>query len=149
MHKYLLFILFLSACGGSSGSDGAAGAVGLNGTNGTAGLTVSSEFFCGSVDGGSGTSLTFKYQSVKYTTGDRDVNCSIADSAHQYSAETFYRVGSTGATTGSCILGYDLDGASGGFWTYTSSGGTNQVVYTDGGSGHNGYLYNLAGCVSL
>lgn len=144
MKKYIPLLLCLSACGGSAGSNGSNGSNGANGTNGTAGLTVSSELYCSVQDSGIGTTLAYTYEIVKYSTGDRQVTCTVANGNYMYSNTMFWRAIDGGATSGYCSVNYDIVGSGGGgFWSFTSTGGVNQTVYS--GATHNGYTYTYTG----
>jgi hypothetical protein len=114
---------------------------GGKGEDGAAGMTIASGISCSKLDSGSGTTLGLKYESVVYSTGDRFVTCEVDGVGAGYSSSQIYKSGKNGATTGYCAPTADLDASTGGFWAFTSQGGTNSVAYYDPGSAHHGYTY--------
>lgn len=125
-----LICLMLSACG--------------KGDPGVSGLTISSGFNCTKVDTGLGSALGVRYESILYSTSDRFVNCYIGGSAASFTNSQIYKSGQNGATTGSCLIGVDVDTATSGFWVFTSQSGTTKAVYNDVGSANNGYTVTFA-----
>ena len=113
---------------------------GTDGTNGTNGLTISSIKYCSKTTGGA----TFKNNIVTFSTGDKHIYCEISNSLNTYSASIFYRSVQTGATTESCLIVYDIDTATAGFWNFALSGSTRAATYSDSGSASNGTVITYA-----
>lgn len=134
---YLGLMLTIGGCG-SKGDTGDAGATGA------AGMTSKSGLNCFATDSGSGTALTYYYNSIMYTSGDRFVACSISTGLGEYSHSEMYRYDEFGAISGSCIVTYDLDGVGSGFWSFSSQSGTTKTTYTDPGDSANGYSFTFS-----
>lgn len=109
------------------------GADGKNGENGTSGISLSSTLSCTKIV----SSRSFAYKSATFSTGDVWATCSISDSLSEYSASVLYKASQNGAEDGSCLLTYDLDTGTSGFWEFTSSP-SKQAVYSDSGSANDG-----------
>lgn len=123
---------------GPQGPTGATGATGADGEDG-AGLTIASGFQCSKISG----ALAFIYQSITFSTGDRWLTCAIEDLASSYSESQFYKANQAGATSGWCMVTYDLDAATAGFWSFTSNSGRT-AVYNDSSSGSNNTTITFA-----
>lgn len=151
MNNKLLIVLLMcltGACGGAAGEagpQGLRGITGTNGTNGTNGINgnvVTSGIACVKTDSSmAGITITYNYQSVNFTNGDRFVGCSLIGNSTQYSNSAFYKVGISGATTGACLVTGDIDVASNGYWNFTSQSGTTKTVYNDTTSSNNNHTY--------
>lgn len=116
------------------------GTNGSNGTNGTNGLTISSIKYCKKTSG----SITFDHNIVTYSTGDKWVYCAISNALDTFSASVMYLAAQNGATNESCIIVYDLDSASSGWWNFSLSGTTRTAVYSDAASASNGTTLTFA-----
>lgn len=92
----------------------------------------------------------FEYRLVTYSTGDVFVTCSISDDLSTYSDSALFKASQEGAATGACILVYDIDAASAGFWRFETSGATATITYNDSGSASNGNTVPIteSDCVS-
>lgn len=150
MSKLILFCaLLLGACNDPSGTGqigpmGQTGPQGLAGTNGSNGNVVGSGIGCTKTDTSIvGLTITYYYESAFFTNGDRYATCSLIGNSTQYSNSILYKTGTTGATNGACFVTGDVDGASGGYWTFTSQSGTTKVIYTDPSSSNNGHSYTF------
>ena len=86
----------------------------------------------------------FSYQGVTYSTGDVFVRCEISDNISSFSTSNFYKSTQSGASNYSCVLTFDVDTASAGFWQFTFTSGTKKAVYSDTGSGSNGSTLTYA-----
>lgn len=140
MNKNIAVILMVGVlgCGGS-------GANGTNGSDATA-TKISSETNCTkSSDTGTGTTLSYVYESVTLSSGDRFVSCSVQTNIQQYSNTVFYKSTDVGATTGGCTVDYNFDAsASSSIWFFNSQSGASSVRYSSAASAHNGYTYNFS-----
>lgn len=142
--KYALFTLILFiliSCGtagskgekGDKGDIGTDGIDGVTGTNSINGATIQSGFSCSKVSSG----ILIFYKSVLFTTGDRWVACTISN-ALESTGTGYYKNSQTGATTAGCLASFDLDSASGGFFSFSITSSTKTAVYNDTGSVNNG-----------
>lgn len=136
----LVTIGILSGCG-QQGEKGDAGPKGDSGGTGATGTTasISSSTHCAKTV----SSLNFEYDYVVFSSGDVWVNCNIEDSSAEYSNSSFYKSTQTGASTGGCLLTYDIDTASSGYWSFTTSP-SRQAIYKDTGSANNGTTVSFA-----
>lgn len=114
--------------------------VNLQGSNGSDGLTINNVRYCSKYEGG----ITLKHNVVTYSTGDKFVYCSIGDNLNQYSSSIVYRSVQTGAMTEGCLLTYDIDTASAGFWNFSVNSGVRTAVYNDSVSSSNGTTVTFA-----
>lgn len=119
---------------GDTGDTGPQGPQGPQGTAGTPGMTIATNLACSRVTSG----MIFEYQLVTYSTGDVFAACSISDGSATYYNSRIYRSTQSGAVTGDCLLTYDIDTVSAGYWTFSHSGGGSTVVYHDSTSANNG-----------
>lgn len=158
----LLGMLILSGCGGSpgpagpqgaqgaTGARGPAGANGSNGTNGTdgtSGVSIAANFTCSKVAGG----LFFAYQNVTYSNGDVFAECEISGSSWTVSKSIIYKSTQAGAAHGDCVLGYDVDTASSGYWVFGQATSTTATaVYHDTGSANDASFvsFSSSDCVT-
>ena len=131
-------VVLLANCGGSPGEQGPAGPAG------TAGFTLKSNKRCVKTDTGSGLYLIFQYQILEFTSGDRFMNCSLDYSDSTYSQTMFFPAGTAKGDRAECIMVFDVDSASYGFWTFTTVGGTSKAVYSDTGSSKNNYTVTFS-----
>lgn len=63
-----------------------------------------------------------------------------------YSTTNVFKSSQNGAVLGLCAIGYDLDGASGGFWEFSlpqASPNTGTVKYVGAGSGASGRAFTM------
>lgn len=120
---------------------------GSTGPTGPAGATISSNTRCSKIDSG----LMFDYLILRYTSGDVFVDCSISDSSATYSRTAFFKAGQTGATTYSCLLTYDVDASSSGYWTFNYGSSVYKATYSDSGSASNNFVLTYASgdCTTL
>lgn len=122
------------------GPVGPQGPGGAQGPAGAPGITVTSGKSCSVVNGG----WLFSYQSVWYSTGDRQVWCSISGNATESSAGRMFKAGTNGANNGGCAVTMDADGnPTGGWWAFTDENGL-RAQYTDSGSSANGSVVTFA-----
>lgn len=123
---------------GPQGSAGATGARGPAGDAGISGLDLSQWVSCVKTQGG----LLFEYGVTRFTSGDAMTRCAVAGTGWTVSNSYVYPVEKAGAANGLCILTYDVDAATGGYWTFTTT--TGGAVYTDSGSTSNGSTVTFA-----
>jgi hypothetical protein len=134
---------------GADGAPGAAGATGAQGPQGPAGNSASygiaTSFTCTVVAGG----LLFSYTAAVYTNGDRLVSCQITDNFSSYAGSAFYKQTTAGAVTGGCLMGYDIDTGSAGYWLFAgAAAGSVTATYTDSGSVDDGAAVNITNCTT-
>ncbi len=86
----------------------------------------------------------YQYQVVRFTSGDVEAICSVADVAAQHSSTIYYRSGDTGTTTAECWLYYDVDTVSGGYWDFRADAPGERATYYDATSGSNGFVMTFA-----
>lgn len=112
---------------------GATGATGAMGATGAAGadLAIESKINCSKIVGNMG----FRYYTAKFDNGMRLVLCEISDLSSSFSHTDLFAADQTGATNGQCIVTYDVDTASGGWWFFTLS--PRRALYNDSTSGQN------------
>lgn len=151
MKIVMLLALSLTACGGSPGAAGPTGPTGKTGTNGTNGtngtsMTISSGITCSKSESGTGTFLNYTYESVVYSTGDRDVSCGVSSAAAgTHSSTDFYKAGTANAASGLCNTYLTLESpAAMSLWIFTSAAGTTKTQYSSAGSANDGYTYTFA-----
>jgi len=143
MKHLLIPLLFLSACGkGDPGTDGTAGTNGTNGKNGTSSLTVTSDVKC---DGTSILGVGLHYEVIHFTGNAQFVTCNVYDTSRDHGRS--YYLPNTPA--GTCYTVYDIQTASGGYWSFSYSGSTYQAQYIDPGSANDGVIYTFSSCVAL
>src|SRR5713226_6717576 len=121
------------SCGGSAGPQGATGS---QGPAGPAGLGVVSARFCSGQSVAFGAiNLLFEYQVVKYTNGDAELHCLVADGRASTEASFYCRSTSACATAGEqCEVGYDVDDPNSGFLEFRNDTPGERVIYHDTGS---------------
>lgn len=134
--KSLLGVVVLSlslfACGGLEGPPGPAGPKGSDGAG------IKSIYTCN----GTRTfgSQTLFFNSARYDFADESVmtTCIVNDALTSYSNTFLYRDYNPGASTGSCLVVYDLDTPSEGVFKFgISKTGSGTVGYEDNGSNFN------------
>lgn len=89
-------------------------------------------------------STLFEYNHVTFASGEIFVSCAISDSASTYSNSDIYHSTQNGASTGACLLTYDIDAASAGFWRFENTSDAVSITYSDSGSGSNGSTISVA-----
>jgi hypothetical protein len=103
--------------------------------------------FPGCGDAGKATTLSCDAQSsgllLSYTTtlaadGSRFVNCEVQDAAAGYSHSELYIPGRQGIRTGGCIVAYDVDANTGGWWYFSME--DMSATYNDAGSASDGFV---------
>lgn len=156
-----LCLVVVVACGGpgprgpagKDGEPGSQGAVGMTGATGPAGpqglpgsaanYGIATSFTCSVV----GAELLFSYTAAVFSNGDRLVACQITDNFSSYAGSVFYKQTASGAVTGSCLVGYDMDAGSAGYWAFGGPApGNITVVYNDPGSPLDGGWESLTNC---
>lgn len=150
----LAFLLaaYTEGCGSSPGPTGPQGPIGPQGPAGNSGLqgsagapeSISSGLSCSHIQTINSRPLLFEYGYDIFASGDVFARCAIHDTFAEYGTSQDYKAGTANASNGNCVLGYDLDTATGGFWDFTSSGATTKSVYTDSGSPFTGTVVTFA-----
>lgn len=152
----LLLCFSLLACGGMEGPPGPVGPQGQTGSQGPVGPTgpkgdagedgsgLVSFYTCtGSAVVGS---LQRNFDAARYDFADGSVltSCDIRDSSREYSEIYLYKSTHVGAVTGACLIVYDVDTASSGYWTLSvSTTGVATARYSDPGSAWEGTTVSL------
>lgn len=123
------------------GSPGATGPQGVAGPTGpgapTSTVLVASHLRCSKVVG-----QFFEYDTTLYTNGMRFVECAVADSFVAITATALYGADQNGSITGGCLVGYDVDTNSSGFWNFTLS--PLRAQYNDTGSANDQSVVTFA-----
>lgn len=109
---------------GNPGANGATGAMGAMGVSGLRGVTgadgggfdIVAKKRCFKIAG-----YAFTYYTALFSNGMRFATCEVADSGASYDATILYASTQVGATTGGCVVTYDVDTASSGWWSFTLS----------------------------
>ncbi len=114
--------------------------VSIQGASGASGITINTITTCSKTTGGA----TFQHKITAFSTGDKFIYCSISNSLNTYSASTIYKSTQNGATNESCLITYDLDAATSGFWNFSLISGARTAVYSDSGSTSNGVTVTFA-----
>lgn len=130
----LPLVLLLSACGieGPRGPQGVQGPSGPDGADGT-GLVQS--FTCN--NGGTVAGQYLALNGVRYEFEDGSVlsTCIVNDRSTSYSTTFLHREDQPGAANGSCLVVFDMDTPSEGYWNFSMlKNGTGSAVYVDPGS---------------
>lgn len=138
--KYVLFCgltLVLNSSCGSSEAIKAATATAATTTSSTSSIKVIRQ--CSKVD--TVKTLTYKYETVTYTSGDRFVYCEVGGTGASFGASFIYQASQTGADNGACSVVADVDTATAGWWNFTSptTGSSLTIRYNDPGSASDGY----------
>lgn len=145
MKRFLLPFLALSivACAGPEGPPGSTGPMGPPGPTGAAGepgVTLTATYLCTSPLTTVGNySIATTYLRYEFADGMVLTECEISNAGATFSATRVYKQGTVGAKDGSCLLTFDVDADTGGYWVFTlPSGGTSGVArYNDPGSPSN------------
>jgi len=126
-------IMFASGCG--SEPEATQGTVGPAGASGA---YLTSVRTCSKISSG----LYFEYSIAFYSTGEKFVKCSISDASAQYSNSAYYLKTQAGNSSATCLLTYDLDASTGGYWTFVDFS-PGKATYTDSGSASNNTVVNF------
>lgn len=105
-----------------------------------AGSNVESAVMCWKTMGG----LSFHYDVKNLRGGDNFVTCTVSNAAAQYQSANFYKPGAAGKASMDCLVRYDVDEPTGGFWSFEMTSSLS-VRYSDSGSKSDGYLIGFAG----
>jgi hypothetical protein len=133
------FAALAVACGpGPEGPPGPAGPAGPSG------ITVLSDRGC-IRQPTSGFGYAFRYQVVKYSNGDVLTSCAVVDGGFEYGATFFFRSAQSGAASGQCVVGYDLNNYSGGYWVFHNDAPGERAIYHDPDSGFDGLVLSMTG----
>lgn len=127
MGRVIAIVFFLSLLG--CGKEGPPGATGPAGAQGPAGSSdqIESLVSCARIVG----SLYFRYQHVLFHNGDAFVSCGISNATGESAYSRMYDHSQVGAATGGCIITYDIDTATAGYWIFERSGSTASATYHD------------------
>lgn len=132
---FLIFLFLVIGCG-----KGEKGDVGLQGSPGTDGLILSQITSCTKVSAG----IRYFYEVAIFTNNDKFLTCSVSGSTAESGISFFAKTTQAIHPTETCTVGFDLDAASSGFWTFSSNTGR-KAVYTDVASGQDGLTINFMG----
>jgi hypothetical protein len=155
---YVACCLALSvACGGKEGPEGPAGPsgpAGLQGNQGPPGVAgpvgpagpagpkgdagggIVSGFHCSKVYNGN----LFFYDLRTMASGDVWVACSVGNLSVEDSESNYWEPSQVGASSGACVVTWDLDTPSAGHFVFSQKGpgGARQATYKDTGSPYDG-----------
>lgn len=146
---FVVAALFLVACQpgeegpagppGPRGEPGDRGPQGPAGEDGRDGRGLVAWYAC-TASAVVGRARAFDMARYEFADGSVMVSCDIRDTAGQTGATYLYKSSQVGATTGACILTYDVDAAGSGFWEFRAFGvdGVASALYTDAGGHLNG-----------
>jgi len=140
MKKLLgIFSLLLIGCGGVDGLQGPAGPAGPAGSQGDIGplgpsASISSITRCSK----SANSLVYIYTVTTYSGGAKYVTCEVDGGLIQTFTGSMYQYFEAGAVLEGCLVSWDLDAASGGWWTFSNTGSSRTAVYNDSVSASDG-----------
>lgn len=126
----------LSACGSEPPVNGAAGPAGESGS------ALTSVYTCSKIALG----VMFQFSVAYYSEGERVVTCSISDASAQYTNTVHYMDTQAGYSSSLCLLTYDMDASTGGYWSFTKFG-SGQATYNDASSGSNNTVVSGMTCV--
>lgn len=158
--------LFISACEGpqgprgyqgSDGSPGVSGPQGEQGPQGVPGPTgpagadgsgLAASVTCTGTVSVTGTGVSYLINHNAYLFDDRSVmaTCEVVGADIQASSTRFYKASQVGGSTGGCAVSFDVDTASGGFWTFSinASASGSVVTYRDATSPNNNRTGSIA-----
>jgi hypothetical protein len=91
--------------------------------------------------------LAFWYQVVDYTSGDVLATCSVSDASSQYSSAMYYLDGQVGTLSATCLVTYDVDTFTGGYWEFRADSPGERAIYRDASSASNGSVVSLVICI--
>ena len=132
-----LIVSMFFGCAQLKGEKGADGSTGATGATGTAGMTLTTSVFCFKNQVVNSVSLWFWYTTNIYSDGTKFIHCAVSSPSAEWGNSLFYKSTQTGSVTEYCSLTLDVDTGSSGFWTFSKSGSTKTVVYSDTGSASN------------
>lgn len=124
-----MICLLLASCSGDEGPPGPPGPQGPSGAPGAPGSAIDSVILCARVELDLG--AIFSYEIVDYTTGEAMAVCSISDAGSTFSNSFLWPAGTADAALASCLLTYDLDDFTSGFWEFTIDGTGARAIYDD------------------
>jgi hypothetical protein len=104
------------------------------------GSSISAITTCSTIVGGG----SFRTYTVNYSNGELLVHCSIADSGAEYGNTHVYMANQNGTSSEGCLLNYDADSPSYGFWNFSKSGTVRTAVYNDSSSNLDGGVVTFA-----
>lgn len=131
---------------GDAGPPGPAGDAGAPGTPGAPGVLVAANRGCSKISGG----LLFKYSTTSFSNGDRFVTCDVAGTGWTVSSSYYWLSTQPGAATAQCTLVFDVDTASGGWWSFADSPDI-RATYNDATSASHGsfVLFGSGDCLTV
>ena len=137
----LLLCFSLLACGGMEGPPGPAGPPGPSGEDGAGLLAM---WACTGLGTDSGQQIALNSARYEFADGSVLATCILNDPSTSYSGTFLFKKGMPGAEKGSCLVVYDLDTPSEGYWDFaTLKDSTATVTYTDPKSPQHGHKFPL------
>lgn len=103
-------------------------------------VTLGAHWLCSYIGSGAG----FTHSIHQYSDGSIFTSCEIDDNYDTTSSLSLFRADQPGAATASCLVTYDWDAPSAGWWKFTFNGTSSKATYSDSGSTYNGMVQNLA-----
>jgi hypothetical protein len=141
LNVFRVSILILAVCVGACGAEGTPGPTGPQGPKGDPGTLLQSITSCDSnIIQVNGLSLGFSVYRWDFSDGSVMVECFIEDGQTTFSTMDLYKSTMPGAARGACVLMYDVDVVSGGYWRFAvAKGGVEGAssAYVDPGSTSN------------
>lgn len=134
-----MLVSLLAACG-KAGDNGATG------PQGPAGSFIATKSVSCKTENAYST-FPFSYTYLQYSNGDVFVSCSIFNQSITVSQSSYYRAKEAQAALGTCVVGFDIDAASGGKWTFENTP-TRRVVYSDNGANSAPYGFAAGECIT-
>jgi hypothetical protein len=145
----LLLCFSLLACGGMEGPPGpvgprgAPGIPGEDGEDGEDGAGLKEIYRCTGTSGLGGRAFGLNYAKNTFTDGSVLTTCLINDTSTSYGATYLFKASQSGAGSGACIIGYDIDESSEGYWQFTASSSLGIALYVDPTSTFHNTVLNL------
>lgn len=126
------------------GPMGPQGITGPQGPKGDSGASLSHSYTCNSVATVANQYVAFNGVRYEFDDGSVLTTCIVNDKASSYSTTFLYRDDQPGAERGSCLVLFDMDTPSEGYWNFTMLGtGTGFVQYVDPASSLAGQRVNM------
>lgn len=88
--------------------------------------------------------LAFAFDLKRLRGGDNFVTCEIRNGAAQFQSSNYFKPGPTGKASTSCLVAYDVDEPTSGFWNFDFKA-TLEVRYSDFGSKSDGFVVKFSG----
>lgn len=138
----LFLCLFIFACGGME--EGPRGPQGPQGPPGDDGAGLVSSWTCTGTATVAGQQVAFNSARHDFADGSVLATCLVNDRSASYSGTFLWKQAAPGAGNGTCLVVYDMDTPSEGYWNFATFKGTSgYATYVDPNSSLNGHKANL------